>query len=127
MNASNVSLFSLVPQDRATLDTSGADLIVVAEFQDIQLAGAPKRQQALDGLVWDCRVIINKNCLELLVEAAKILFIEIRDGAGYHLVHAQDRIAPLDGVAIALVLFGLGEIGCGPDERIGSPAGCEIS
>ena len=91
MNASKTVLCPLVPDDRAPLDTVGRDLIVIAKRQDVKLAGSPKCQESLDGLVRYRRVVVDENRLEVLVETAEILFIEM--GTAWAMTSCMRRIA----------------------------------
>ncbi len=86
------------------------DLVIGPKRHDIERSGVVERKQALDGFVRDRGIIINEDSLEMFMEALQILGIQMRNGAGYHLVHAKDRVPPLNRDLLHLVLLRLGKI-----------------
>lgn len=78
---------ALVPDDRSTFHTVRNDLVLVTELQYLEFSGTPEGKQALDGLMGNSRVIVDKDGLKTLVKASEIFLVEIGNGAGHDFVH----------------------------------------
>ncbi len=94
------------------------DLVIGAERLDVKRSGIVKGKQTLHGFMRNRGIVIDKNRLEMLMEALQIVGIQMWNGARNHLVHAKDRVPPLNRDLLRLVLLRLGEISGRCDELV---------